>query len=59
MIEEDDEKVTITMKPRGSGERIIEMAGTNRLGPGEGAGHITRGMRDFPIYCVHCPVVRC
>lgn len=58
VIEEDDEKVTITMKPCGSGERIIEMGGYEQgLARVKEPGHITWGMRDFPIYCVHCPVV--
>jgi len=58
VIEEDDEKVTITMKPCGSGERIIEMGGYEAgLARVRDPHAITWGMRDFPIYCVHCPVM--
>jgi hypothetical protein len=59
-VAEDDEKVTITMKPCGSGERIIRMGGYE---PEIGlirikeAHPITYGMKDFPMYCVHCPVM--
>jgi hypothetical protein len=57
-IEEDDEKVTITMKPCGSGERIIAMGGYEAgLATVEDPHNITWGMKDFPIYCVHCPVM--
>jgi len=60
IIEEDDEKVSISMKPCGSGERIIQKGGYK---PGVGLARIeeshriTWGMKDFPIYCVHCPVM--
>jgi hypothetical protein len=59
-IEEDEEKVVVTMKPCGSGERIIQKGGYD---PEAGLARvkdphpITWGMRDFPIYCVHCPVM--
>ena len=59
-IKEDDEKVTLTMKPCGSGERIIQMGGYD---PEVGLARVkdphpaTWGMKDFPIYCVHCPVM--
>jgi len=59
-IEEDDEKVVMTMKPCGSGERIIQKVGYD---PETGLARvkdphpITWGMKDFPIYCVHCPVM--
>jgi hypothetical protein len=56
-IVEDDEKVSITMKPCGSGERIISLgcyeAGLSRV---KGPHRATWGQKDFPIYCVHCPV---
>jgi hypothetical protein len=60
LIEEDDEKVSLTMKPCGSGERIIQKGGYE---PETGLAiikephRITWGMKDFPIYCVHCPVM--
>jgi hypothetical protein len=48
------------MKPCGSGERIIQKGGYE---PEAGLARIkephriTWGMKDFPIYCVHCPVM--
>ncbi len=57
-IEEDDEKILITMKPCGSGERIIEKGGYEAGFARVEAPHpITWGMKNFPIYCVHCPVM--
>jgi len=59
-VAEDDEKVTITMKPCGSGERIIKMGGYEPdigLARVKEAHRSTWGMKDFPIYCVHCPVM--
>jgi hypothetical protein len=57
-IKEDDEKITITMKPCGSGERIIEKGGYEAgLAKVKERHPITWGMKDFPIYCVHCPVM--
>ena len=59
-IKEDDEKITITMKPCGSGERLIQMGGYE---PEFGLARVkephraTWGMKDFPMYCVHCPVM--
>lgn len=57
-VAEDDEKVTITMEPCGSGERLIQMGGYEKgLAKVEKAHRITWGMEDFPLYCVHCPVM--
>jgi len=57
VVEEDDEKVSITMKPCGSGERIIQKGGYEAgLARVKEPHRITWGMKDFPIYCVHCPV---
>src|ERR1035441_8369600 len=57
-IEEEDEKIVITMKPCGSGERIIEKGGYEAgLAIVKDPHRITWGMKDFPIYCVHCPVM--
>jgi hypothetical protein len=57
-IEEDDEKIVITMQPCGSGERIIEKGGYEAgLARVRDRHPITWGMKDFPIYCVHCPVM--
>jgi len=59
-IEEDDEKISLTMQPCGSGERIIQKGGYKPevgLAKVKEPSHITWGMKDFPIYCVHCPVM--
>jgi hypothetical protein len=46
------------MKPCGSGERIIEKGGYEAgLARVKEPHRITWGMKDFPIYCVHCPVM--
>jgi hypothetical protein len=59
-IYEDDEKISLTMQPCGSGERIIQRGAYNPeigLARVEDPHPITWGMKDFPIYCVHCPVM--
>ncbi len=57
-IEEGDEKIVLTMKPCGSGERIIELGGYEAgLARVEERHPITWGMKDFPIYCVHCTIM--
>jgi hypothetical protein len=57
-IEEDDKMVALTMQPCGSGERIIQKGGYEAgLARVEEPHHITWGMKDFPLYCVHCPVM--
>jgi len=57
-VAEDDEKITITMKPCGSGERLIKMKGYEvGLARVKEAHPITWGQKDFPMYCVHCPVM--
>jgi hypothetical protein len=59
-IEEDDEKVSITMEPCGSGERIVQKGGYDPetgLARVKESHYITWGLKDFPIYCVHCPVM--
>jgi hypothetical protein len=59
-ITEDDEKISLTMQPCGSGERIIQKGGykpETGLARVKEPHHITWGMKDFPIYCVHCPVM--
>lgn len=60
VIAEDDEKVTLTMKPCGSGERIMQMGGyTPEIGLAKikEPHRITWGIKDFPVYCVHSPVM--
>ena len=57
-IKEDDEKICLTMQPCGSGERIIQKGGYEAgLARIKTPHRITWGMKDFPIYCVHCPVM--
>jgi len=59
-VREDDEKVSITMKPCGSGERLIQKgAYTPEVGLStvKGPHCITWGMEELPIYCVHCPIM--
>ena len=58
-IVETDETISLSMKPCGSGERIIQMGGYSSevgLAKVDEPHRITWGMEDFPIYCVHCPV---
>jgi hypothetical protein len=56
-VEEDDEKIIMTMHPCGSGERIIQMGGYDAgLARVKEAHPITWGKKDFPIYCCHCPI---
>jgi len=59
-IVEDDEKISLTMQPCGSGERLIQKDGYKPevgLARVKDPHPITWGMKDFPIYCVHCPVM--
>jgi hypothetical protein len=60
VIKEDDEKISLTMQPCGSGERIILKGGYEPeagLAIVKDSYPITWGMKDFPIYCVHCPIM--
>jgi hypothetical protein len=57
-VEEEDDKFLITMHPCGSGQRIIQMGGYETgLVKIKEAHNITWQHKDFPIYCVHCPVM--
>jgi hypothetical protein len=59
-IMEDDEKISLTMQPCGSGERIIQKGAYKPevgLATVKNPHPITWGMKDFPVYCVHCPVM--
>lgn len=59
-VEEDDEKVSITMEPCGSGQRLVEKG---RYGPPcnftmiQKPQPLTFSMTDFPVYCTHSPMV--
>jgi len=50
-VEEDDEKIIITLNPCGSGGRLLESGYSNLTK----AGPYTWGESDIPIYCSHCP----
>jgi hypothetical protein len=59
-IIETDETISLSMKPCGSGERLVQMEGYSPeigLAKVEEPHRITWGMEDFPMYCVHCPVM--
>ena len=59
-VEEDDEKVCITMEPCGSGQRLVQRGA---YGPPRNLSRIrkphpmTWGMSDLPVYCTHSPVL--
>jgi hypothetical protein len=57
VMEEDDEKITFTMNPCGSGQRLWRNSGYT----GENAFTLvqkphswTFGRTEFPVYCTHC-----
>lgn len=57
-VEEDDEKIIITLNPCGSGGRLIAMGmfeGKRAYRKLHGPGPHTWGETDLPIYCAHCP----
>jgi hypothetical protein len=59
-VNEDDEKVCITMEPCGSGQRLIESGAYEppcNLTMIQKPHPMTWGMTDFPIYCTHEPVL--
>lgn len=59
-IEEDDEKLSITMVPCGSGERLYQKGrydGPNNLSMVEKASPMTCGRENYPIYCTHEAVI--
>jgi len=57
-VEERDDKFIITMHPCGSGQRLIKMGGYETgLAKIKEAHNITWQHKDFPIYCVHCPIM--
>jgi hypothetical protein len=46
------------MEPCGSGERLIQKGGYEKgLARVKEPHRITWGMENFPLYCVHCPVM--
>jgi hypothetical protein len=59
-LEEDDEKVFLTMNPCGAGQRLLEKGAYDppmNLAIVEEPHAITWGMKHFPIYCVHSPIL--
>jgi hypothetical protein len=56
-IVEDDEKVTFSMNPCGSGQRLWRnghYAGENAFAVTDEAHDWSYGRKGFPIYCTHC-----
>jgi hypothetical protein len=56
-IAEDDEKVTFTMNPCGSGQRLVRNGaydGPDGFGRTRAAHDWSYGRKDFPLYCTHC-----
>jgi len=56
-ITEDDEKVTFTMNPCGSGQRLVRNGAYEGLPDGGGtreAHDWSFGRKGFPLYCTHC-----
>jgi len=59
-VEEDDEKVSITMQPCGSGQRLVEKGSYRppcNFTMIQKPHLMTWGMTDFPVYCAHEPVI--
>ena len=59
-IEEDDEKVSITMIPCGSGERLFQKGCYGppcNLSLIKKAQPLTGGQENYPVYCTHEPVL--
>ncbi|MBN1322187.1 MAG: hypothetical protein JXA87_15245 [Thermoleophilia bacterium] len=59
-IVETDTTISLSMKPCGSGERLVQKGAYSQevgFATVEEPHRITWGMEDFPIYCVHCPVM--
>jgi hypothetical protein len=56
-ITEDEEKVTFTMNPCGSGQRLVRNGAYESLPDGGGtreAHDWSFGRKGFPLYCTHC-----
>jgi hypothetical protein len=59
-IEEDDEKVTIRMRPCGSGGRLVlegKYEGAKGFLTVKGKQLLTYGREEFPVYCTHEPIM--
>ena len=55
-ITEDDEKITFTMNPCGSGQRLVRKGLYESQGYGttHEAHDWSYGRKNFPLYCTHC-----
>jgi hypothetical protein len=55
-ITEDEEKLTFTMNPCGSGQRLVRLGryGEGGYGTTDGAHSWSYGREGFPLYCTHC-----
>jgi hypothetical protein len=55
-VTEDEEKVTFTMNPCGSGQRLVRRGLYEKAGYGrtKEAHDWSYGRKDFPLYCTHC-----
>jgi len=56
LVSEDEQKVTIEMKPCGSGGRLVtegKYEGENAFYKVPGPNKMSYGKRDFPVYCAH------
>ena len=55
-IAEDEEKLTFTINPCGSGQRLVRLGryGEGGFGVTDGAHSWTYGREGFPLYCTHC-----
>jgi hypothetical protein len=55
-VTEDEEKVTFTMNPCGSGQRLVRRGLYESQGYGRTreAHDWSYGRKDFPLYCTHC-----
>ncbi len=55
-IAEDEEKLTFTMNPCGSGQRLVRLGryGPDGYGTTDTAHSWSYDREDFPLYCTHC-----
>lgn len=55
-ISEDEEKLTFTINPCGSGQRLVRLGryGEGGFGTTDAAHSWSYGREGFPLYCTHC-----
>lgn len=59
-IEEDDDKIIVSMIPCGSGGRLVisdSYSPPKALAKVKKAQAMTYGRADFPVYCTHCAIM--